>query len=1025
MRRLTSSELIDLGLSVSERRRLLMAASALDQLASQEAARSPANTPSSERRHLTVLFCDMVSSTHLSRNLDPEDYSEVIQAYAERTRVEIERFGGHVLRLMGDGVLALFGYPKAHEDDAERAVLAAIACIKANSSVPIRTGSGDIVDIQVRLGLHTGLAIVGAHDPALGSDVAGAAPNLAARLQSEAAPGEILISAHTQRLAGNRFEYEALEPRMLKGISEPTTPYRVRREIPTKTRFEVRNRGELAPLVGREQNLSELLSAWSGAHSGHGNSVLVTGPAGIGKSRLTGAFRDAVRQEANTRLTFQCSPHHSGTPLYPVVIRLSQEIDSIIAGGAKDRQEAMIGWLERTGEADSKSLALLSSLLSPDESSLAQALDMSPRQRMDESLLLLANRGIALSRRRPLVLLFEDIHWADATTLRLIKQCCEACRNDPVLLLATIRSDFEQKEPPDHFDTIIDLNRLHDEDALDIARKVAQPHQLPEDTLQAIVDRGEGVPLFVEELTKSVIERLAGQDVNINHSQDRGLIVPESLVDSLSARLDALPSAKHLAQIASAIGREVPLDLLQSVSNYASRDFDAAVSELLEAGLFLSVPATESQPLVFSHALVQEVAYQLLLRRDRRKIHANIVRVLEQEQPETCRKLPEEVARHCEEAQQIDKALDYLIRAGTRAIGQSANVEALKHLKHARQLIRNQNDMPQWQVQDFELEIEGTIGAPLILVEGYTSKETVQAFERAEQISVELGDNQSQFQALFGLWGHRWMAGHIELSQRLADEMLTIAANDLTPERKILAHRCAGSSCWIIGDLHNMHHHFDIVKSLTGDSDTKQLADRYAVCPRVVAQVLGGYLTWLEGDREAGYRLVADGLDRSNQMKHAYSQALSHSIIGGLKLLEGDYDGLDLHAARLREIAEHRRFPYWLTYAETLEGALLAHQGKLEEGREKILQSIEKYDVLGVKIHRTMQLVLLSDIELKRGNLSAALRWLDEAQTVGKSTGERQWFKLIEQRRSRISLLSQDVPEAGEKTSKKNQHSAN
>ncbi|BCH30336.1 adenylate cyclase [Mesorhizobium sp. L-8-10] len=1004
---LTEGDLKELGLPVGDRRKLLFAASKLPGPAIGY-LQSDFEGLLAERRHLTILFCDMVGSTALSKRLDPEDFADVIRAYTLRTKAAIERFGGHVAKVMGDGVLALFGYPSAHEDDVERAVLAALDCLKANRNAPIRTETGDRIEVQVRIGLHSGLAVVGALDAGTRSnDIVGDAPNIAQLLQSVAAPGEILVSPQIQKLAGERFEYEALEPRILKGIPELITPYRVRREIKTKTRFELRNRRSLAPLIGRSDELERLLDCWARTKAGSGQAILIAGPAGIGKSRLSSAFLDAIRTESKDVLTFQCSPHHTGTPLRPVVTRLTRELEALVATGEPSLLDAASAWLGPKEDPDAKGLALLTALLSIDAAERAVTLDMTPRQQMEETLLLLVSHSIAMAQQRPLLLLFEDMHWADPTTLRLVDLYRKKLTGESVMLIATSRSGAEHGPPPLDLPLEIRLDRLPDPVVMDLVRNVAHPYEIPPETVRTIARRGEGVPLFIEELTKSVVERLISREFESEEATKDDHLVPDSLVDSLSARLDALPSAKHLAQIAAAIGHEVPQDLLQRVSGYAPDRFQAAVSELAQARVIRSFPETKDDPLVFGHALIQDVAYQLLLRKDRRDIHAKIVGALERDYKETCNQLPEVLARHCEECRRIEKAVRYLIDAGVKATHRSANIEALKHLQHARDLTRGKMNMATPEALALELEIESAIGTPLISVEGYTSRETIRAFERAEEISVELGDDQARFRALFGLWGHRWMAGYLDLSQRFAEEMLSLSENDSAPERRILAHRCAGSSCWIMGEFERTRYHFGQVKALTQDMDTRELADRFAVCPRVVAHVLGGYAMWLEGSKEEGASEVAVGLVRAYDMKHPYSMALSHSMAGGLKLLTADFEGLIEHTEALRAISKDRRFPFWLAYAEIFEGAALAEKGKFDEGRDKILKSIEAYNAMGVMIHRTMQLVQLSDIEVRKGNIRSATRWLDEAEAVGNQTGERQWFGLIRQRRARIDTRTQ------------------
>ncbi|MFD0917302.1 adenylate/guanylate cyclase domain-containing protein [Pseudahrensia aquimaris] len=1006
---ITFEDLRELKISANECRRLMTAASKSAIEASSGHPAGELQTQPTERRHLTILFCDLVDSTRLSLRLDPEELNDVIQIYAERTKTEINRFGGHVLRVMGDGVLALFGYPVAHEDDAERAVLAAIGCRTACSATPIRTESGEAIEIEVRIGLHTGLVVVGSFDPMQGVDIVGAAPNVAQRMQSAAAPGEILISPETRKLAGDRFEYEVLEPKQLKGLSEPVTPFRVRKELNKKTRFEARSHGALAPLIGRNNEVAQLLEVWETVKGGAGRSGLISGPAGIGKSRLWNVFSEAIQTEKKNVTVFQCSPHHTGTPLYPVVTRISQEVDLLSASNGTNRHDAVSAWLQQGMQTDPKSIALLSALLSIDTSEQAVQLDMSPRQQSEETMLLLVNYAMATAQKQPSLLLFEDIHWADPSTIRLIELYLQNCQAGALMVLSTVRSEFDYGPPPDGFDRIFNLGLLEDHEAVDLVRHVAYPHEIAAKTVQAIVERGEGIPLFIEELAKSALKSPIGSKIHLRDVTKSNQLVPDSLVDSLSARLDALPSAKHLAQIAAAIGREVSQDLLRSVSGYSPAEFRLAVIELVEARILRSLPQQDSEPLIFGHALIQDVAYQLMLRQDRRSVHSKVVTVLERDFPAICNQFPEVLARHCEESNQIEKAVRFLLDAGTRAISRSANVEALQHLKHARDLIAQSTTIPKQRLLELELDIENTIGTPLILVEGYTSKETIRSFERAEQVAIDLGEDQARFHALFGLWGHRWMAGHIKLSQRIAKQMLVISEKELVPEREILAHRSAGSSFWITGEFDKMRRHFEVIKSLTDNMDTKHLADRYAVCPRVVAQALGGYAMCLRGENAGGHEEISCGLTRSYEMNHSYSKALSHSMMGGVKLLANDFEGLAEHCDALRSIAEERRFSYWLTYAQIFEGALDAEQGKLDEGYEKIVQSIETYDAMGVRIHRTMQLVMLSDIEVRRRKYHAATKNLDRAWAVGKRTGERQWFPMIERKRAKISGLEKET----------------
>lgn len=991
---LSHEELKELGLPLGDRRKLMAAVSDLE----REVA---ASGRAAERRHVTVLFCDVVGSTELAHRLDPEDFSDLLRTYAERTAAAITRFQGHVAKYMGDGVLAFFGFPNAHEDDAERAILAALDLLRIHRETPIMLEGGGKETLRVRIGIHTGEVVVGSFEggPGAKDDIFGEAPNIAQRLLLAATPEEIVVSSKTRRLAGSRFEYSALEPRVLRGLAEPIKPFSVLREYVERTRFETRKSGALTPFVGRAHDIERLIEHWAAARAGSGQAVMISGPAGVGKSRLANAFFDVIRAEAKQILTVQCSPHHVGTALYPVIVWLHQETGLSSLEPGQSKSEALGAWLERHGsEAD---LALIASLLSVEVEDMAPPLDMTPRQRMDETLRFLTDYISGLSRAAPVLLLVEDVHWADPTTLRLVELVRASSRDLPVMMIATFRTGTEQSGISLQGAAHCRLDRLSRSEMASLVVQAAGSRDIDAKLVRAIVERSEGIPLFAEELMKAVLER---------HADDRGpgealhageILVPDSLVDSLSARLDALPNAKYLAQVAASIGREVPQGLLRTVSGYNEARFRRALRELADAQMILAYPEDAADPLVFGHALIQDVAYNLMLRRDRRRIHARVAEVLEAGRQKGRPPLPEILARHYEACGQISKAVRNLIEAGRKAISQSANIEALQHLEHAGELVAGRTGMSEEEALRLELEIQSAIGVPLIAVKGYTSRETVRAFDRAEEIAASLGDVHSRFHALFGLWGHRWMAGHLDMSQRIAAEMLDIAQEHPMRERSILAHRCAGSSYWIAGNCEAALGHLDRVIELTRDFDTAELAGSYAVCPHVVALVLGGYGQWLSGAREAGLERLQRGHDRAYRMNHPYSKALSHSLLGGLAWLSGEADELADHAEKLKKIAEERRFPYWKHYAQTLEGALLGMRGEYRYGREMIEEAIDAYDSMGVHIHRTVQLIILSDIEWRAGRSRQSARLLDEAEALGNRTGERQWFCVLAELRAR------------------------
>ncbi len=1000
---LTSSDFGELGLPLVVRRRMVAAAATL--AGRPAAGRVKAAPHPGERRRLTVMFCDLVGSTELSVRLDAEDFAELVQHFTLSVTRAIEQFDGHVAKILGDGVLACFGYPHAHEDDAERAILAALDCLEKISLAPFETDTGDRIAIRARIGIHTGTVVVTApgEDGVSVEELMGNAPNVAQRMQVQAAPGEILTGDRTRGLAGARFDYEQLEPRWLKGVEGPVKLYRVRRENPSKTRFDIRNDGNLTPLVGRRDEVDGLVDLWHDAVAGRGRSVLVSGPAGIGKSRVSRAFLDDVRSVPKALVTFQCSPHHMGTPLFPVASRLNQHMDDLVMQGCANRAEALAAWLGQAGMDNPRNRALAASLLSIDLSGTVAPLDMSPRQKLEETLLLLASHAEAVARHTPVLLWVEDYHWADPTTRSLVGLCQGRLARARMMMLVTFRAEHDPP-PREAFDRHFELAPLGTGELEDLIDNAARPVAVPDSVRQTIIRRSEGLPLFAEELTKSVVRRFdASSDRQVDADGPGNWDVPESLVDSLAARLDALPTAKPLAQVAAAIGREVDRTLLRRVSGYARDRFDRAIAELFEAQMIRPPPRSDPERLVFGHALIQDVAYQLMLRRDRRAIHARIVEVMEQGGDDIPAPLPEVLAHHFEAAQEPEKAARCLLDAGMGAVRRSANSEALVHLEHALKLVTGKTRIPRARALELELQIQNMIGTPLIATHGYTSKATVRSFQRAEEIALKLGDDHSRFHALFGLWGYRWMAGHLDRSLAVARDMLELAARIGADEALILAHRCVGSSHWIMGDFDRALVHLDWVIAKTIDTDTGELAGRYAVCPCVVAQVLGGYGMWLQGRRKAGLQRVSDGLARAERMNHAYSLALAHSMLGGLAILSGDQDALGIHAEALRRIGEERRFPYWLHYGQMLWGLLVAQRGDADAGRAMIEAAIEAYDAMGVFIHRTVQLVLLSEIARLAGDQRTARDWLEEARALGNRTGERQWFGVIDDRLAALS----------------------
>ena len=678
--------------------------------ASKETPRAPPATgPLAERRHLTIMFVDLVGSMELSRQLDPEQTRDLLLAYQKAVAKEAARFEGHVANVMGDGVLVYFGWPHAHEDDAERATWASLA-VRASVGALCRPEGNPLA---ARIGIASGLVVVGegmGHDAA----VVGETPNLASRLRALARPGQIVIAESTRRLLGDIFELADLGTKSARGVREPVRAFAVIGERPIESRFDARRGPEPLPMVGRDQELALLLERWALARAGEGQGVLLVGEAGIGKSRIGRALLDAVAPEPHTRIRYQCSPYHADSALWPVVQQLTRAAG--LVGGEPldaglDKLEELLGQADRT-----ESAPLIASLIGLDGAARYGEMDLTPQAQRAYTLRALIEQLLGLAARQPVLVILEDVHWIDPTTLELMEQCLDRIAAARVLILLTSRPDQQPALAAHPHVTRLTLNRLGRGGVEAIVGRLGGDH-LPVETIDTIIARADGVPLFVEELTKAVLE--TGETT-----------IPASLHDSLMARLDRIPEEiKEVAQIAACIGREFDYLLLTAVVDRAEPNLQSALDRLAATELVFRRGIPPEASYSFKHALVQDTAYASLLRRRRHELHARIGEVLEQRFPNRVEAEPELLARHFTEAGRGREAVAYWHKAGERAAQRSANLEAVSHLRRGLEVVATVADET-WRART-ELELQLALGTPLIAIQGYTADDTVRAFARA------------------------------------------------------------------------------------------------------------------------------------------------------------------------------------------------------------------------------------------------------------------------------------------------------
>ena len=859
LRDLTDDHLRELGLPLGARLKLLKAVAALGTI--EQPKVSPEIKPTvprtdAERRQLTVMFVDLVGSTALSARLDPEDMREIVGAYHRSCAEQITKAGGFVAKYMGDGVLAYFGYPQAHEHDAERAVLAGLALVEA---VPmLKTAAG--TPLQVRVGIATGLVVVGdliGSGEAQERGVVGDTPNLAARLQALAEPNMVVIADSTRRLLGNLFELRDLGAKDLKGIAGPARAWAALRASSVESRFEALHTTNLTALVGREEEFELLLRRWSRAKTGEGQVVLLSGEAGIGKSRLTAAVLERLATEPHTRLRYFCSPQHTDSAFYPIIGQMERA-----AGLAHDdKPQAKLDKLDAVLAQTSTSTedaALFAEMLSLPNDGRYPALELAPEQRRQRTLEALTSQLAGLARQQPVLMIFEDAHWTDPTSLEVFGRTVDRIKTLPVLLIVTFRPEFNAPWVGQSHVTSLTLNRLGEREAAAIIARLVGNKALPADVLAEIVERTDGIPLFVEEMTKAVLEAESEGAARrtVAAVPSPALAVPASLHASLMARLDRLGPAKEVAQIGSAIGREFSHALLASVARKSEAELGSALDRLVQAGLLFRQGVPPQASYLFKHALVQDAAYGTLLREPRRALHARIAEAIESQFAETAESQPEILARHCTEAGLIEKAAGLWGKAGQRSLERSALVEAAEQLTRALDQIAALPATPALRREQIKLQV--ALINPLMHVKGYAAPETKAAaeqarllIEQAEALGEPPEDPLLLFSVLYGFWVANYVAFNGDVMRELAAQFLALAEKQRATVPLMIGHRLMGTSLLFTGESRKAEATSISALALYHPAEHRALATRFGQDVRVAAWSYRSWSDWMLGYPEA------------------------------------------------------------------------------------------------------------------------------------------------------------------------------
>jgi class 3 adenylate cyclase/predicted ATPase len=1023
---LTEADLAELGLPLGDRKRFLRGRASLAGPPASDGAGLPRASAAAERRQLTVMFCDMVGSTALAERIDPEDMRDIITAYRESCARVVERYDGFVAHYSGDGIMVYFGYPNAHEDDAERAVRTGLEIIQtlANESNNAFELLGEAP--AVRIGIATGLVVVGdvvgestqEHDSAVGET-----PNLVSRIQALAPPNGVLIADTTHSLLRAKFEYEGLGSHLLRGVSAPVRVWRVVRSGRVETRFAGTVDAKLTPLVNREEEIALLLMRWHQARERDGQAVLLSGEPGIGKSRILQEFRERIVNEPHVQLSFQCSPYSTSTPFYPFVTHLKASFGH---DGA-DSSELSLGRLEQSlasmPDLSELALPLFAALLSI--SNPYGPLNLSPQRQKDETVTALVGYFLSLARERPAAMIFEDAHWIDPTSREVLDLLVDRLQDMPVFMAITCRPEFQPSWTAQSHITALTLNRLSRHSRATLVEHVAGTRRLPDEIVEEIVVKTDGVPLFVEELTKAVLESqlLGKRDAKHAYSGSlRQLAIPATLTDSLMARLDRLATFKKIAQIGATIGREFSFELLRAVTQAPADELDIALSRLEEAGLILHRGQFPRGVYAFRHALMQDAAYSSLLHSERRKLHARIAEVLAEMNPERADREPQLFAHHLTEAGQGRSAVTFWLKAGKLAANGGANLEAIDHFRCGLEVLEGKPGIAGRDEMELALRIE--LGNALIRAKGYAVKEVEDNYLRALALGEEIGDTQKIFAATRGLWVRHFIRAELGKAHELGCKLLSLtepSSRDETPDQAsdrtghfIEAHRALGMTMLYSGRFLDSRDHLERGLSVYDPRLHSSLIETHGTDPGIVCLSYLGFTLWFLGYPDRARELSEQALADAERLRHPFTLAFALAFRAYLSQHLRDVEETQEFATRTLAISSEHGFLHWRHQATMLRGWALVELNQIDEGLNQIRTGLEGYEAMEAWLAASWFKSLLAHAYGKAGRPDGALRALDNALAIAERTGERFFLAELYRLQGEIALMHRKPEAASE-----------
>jgi TOMM system kinase/cyclase fusion protein len=976
---------------------------------------TPATPPAdAERRQLTVLFCDLVDSTHLASQLDAEDYREVVRAYQQTCAEVIERFEGHIAQYLGDGLLVYFGYPQAHEDDAQRAVRTGLAMVQAMATLNHRLVQEQGVRLAVRVGIHTGLVVVGEVGGGNRQEqlALGETPNLAARLQGLAMPDTVVVSAATFRLVRGYFTVQDLGAHSLKGVTAPVQAYRMLGESEAQSRMDIAGLSGLTPLVGRDSEVLLLQERWTHSQDGRGQVVLLSGEAGIGKSRLVEALREHVSNQGATRLVFRCSPYHQQSALFPVIEHVQRVVHWQHDAAPEARIKALEQALQTLRLPLEEVIPLFAALLSLPHPAHYPPLNLSPQRQRQKTHEALVAWLLEETERQPVLAVWEDLHWADPSTLELLGLVLDQVPTARMLTLLTCRPEFHPPWASRSHLTQVTLTRLGHPQVEAMITSLTGGKALPAAVVEQIVARTDGVPLFVEELVKMILESGLVQEEGDHYALTGPLpplAIPSTLHDSLMARLDRLATVKEVAQLGATLGRTFAYELLLAVSPLDEVTLQQGLRQLVEAELVYQRGVPPQATYMFKHALIQEAAYQSLLRNTRQQFHQRIAQVIEAQFPALVETQPEIVAQHYTAAGCAEQAVVYWQRAGEQAGDRSANLEAVSHFTSGIELLQTLPETPERTRQSLSLYI--ALGSALQMTKGHGAPEVEHAYNQARTLCQQVGEAPELFKVLLGLWRFSGVRSQWHTAREIGDTLLRLAQRANDPASSVLAHYTLGVTWFYLGALPAARQHLEEGIARYTPDQRHAPAFRLGQDPGVACQAFAALTLWLLGYPERALARVHEALTLAYELAHSFSLAFARCWAAFVSQVRRDVQAVHKQAEAAVTLSTAQGFPLYAALGTSLCGWALAMQGRDEEGLAQVRQGVAAYRATGAALWVPYFCTVLADVSNHLGRTEDGLQALAEAHTMVEQQEERLWEAEISRLRGVLLLRQPGTPQ--------------